>query len=47
MSGYTLLAARVFATLREPHHLCWLNRTFGGLFMGAALLLATFRKATP
>lgn len=47
MSGYTLLAARVFATLREPHHLCWLNRTFGGLFMGAALLLATFRKAAP
>lgn len=47
MSGYTLLAARVFATLREPHHLRWLNRTFGGLFVGAALLLATFRKATP
>ena len=45
MSGYTLLAARVFASLREPHHIRWLNRTFGGLFVGAALLLATFRKA--
>ena len=47
MGGYTLLAARVFATLREPHHIRWLNRAFGSLFIGAALLLATFRKATP
>ena len=45
MSGYTLLASRVFATLREPHHIRWLNRTFGGMFVGAALLLATFRRA--
>jgi homoserine/homoserine lactone efflux protein len=45
MSGYTLLAARVFATLREPHHIRWLNRTFGGMFIGAAMLLATFRRA--
>lgn len=47
MSGYTLLAARVLSTLREPHHIRWLNRTFGSLFIGAALLLATFRKAAP
>jgi len=47
MSGYTLLASRVFASLREPHHIRWLNRTFGSLFVGAALLLATFKKATP
>lgn len=46
MSGYTLLASRVFSTLREPHHLRWLNRTFGGLFIGAGVLLATFRRAT-
>ncbi len=46
MSGYTLLAARVLSTLREPHHLRWLNRTFGSLFIGAGLLLATFRKAS-
>ena len=46
MSGYTLLAARVFASLREPHHLRLMNRVFGSLFVGAALLLATFRRAT-
>lgn len=45
MSGYTLLAARVLSSLREPHHIRWLNRTFGSLFIGAALLLATFRRA--
>ena len=45
MSGYTLLAVKVFSTLREPHHIRWLNRAFGGLFMGAAVLLATFRRA--
>ena len=44
MGGYTLLAARVLASLREPHHIRWLNRAFGGLFVGAALLLATFRR---
>ncbi len=43
MSGYTLLAARVFSTLREPHHIRWMHRVFGSLFVGAALLLATFR----
>ncbi len=45
MSGYTLLASRVLATLREPRHLRWMNRTFGTLFIAAGLLLATFRKA--
>ena len=45
MSGYTLLAVRVLSTLREPHHIRWLNRTFGSLFIGAAVLLATFRAA--
>ncbi|MEO8935584.1 MAG: homoserine/homoserine lactone efflux protein [Burkholderiaceae bacterium] len=47
MSGYTLLAARVFATLREPHHIQWMNRTFGSLFVGAALLLATIKRGAP
>jgi homoserine/homoserine lactone efflux protein len=46
MSGYTLLAARVFSTLREPHHIRWMNRAFGGLFVGAAVLLASFRRAS-
>lgn len=44
MSGYTLLAARVLSTLREPHHLRWMNRTFGSLFIGAGVLLALFRR---
>ena len=45
MSGYTLLASRVLRTLREPHHLVWMHRTFGGMFVVAGLLLATFRRA--
>jgi homoserine/homoserine lactone efflux protein len=45
MSGYTGLAARVLAALREPHHVRIVNRTFGGLFVAAGVLLATFRRA--
>ena len=45
MSGYTLLASRVLKSLREPRHIRWLNRTFGSLFVGAAVLLATFQRA--
>jgi homoserine/homoserine lactone efflux protein len=45
MSGYALLAARVLALLREPHHIRWMNRAFGGLFMLAGGLLATFKRA--
>ena len=44
MSGYALLAARVLRLLREPHHIRWMNRTFGGLFMLAGGLLATFKR---
>lgn len=44
MSGYTLLAARVLRALRDPAHIRWLNRGFGGLFIGAGLLLAGFRR---
>ena len=47
MSGYTLLASRVLSSLREPHHIRWLNRTFGSLFIAAAMLLATFRRTAP
>ena len=46
MSGYTGLAARVLRALRDPAHIRWLNRTFGGLFVGAGVLLATFRRGT-
>ena len=45
MSGYTGLAARVLRLLRAPHHLRAMNRTFGGLFVAAGALLATFRRA--
>jgi len=45
MSGYTGLAARVLRLLREPHHVRWVNRTFGGLFVAAGAVLATFRHA--
>ncbi|CAG0972193.1 Homoserine/homoserine lactone efflux protein [Burkholderiales bacterium] len=45
MSGYTGLAAKVLRMLREPHHVRWVNRTFGGLFVAAGAVLATFRRA--
>lgn len=45
MSGYTLLAAKVLRALRDPRHVKWLNRSFGGLFIGAGVLLGSFRRA--
>lgn len=45
MAGYTGLAARVLRLLRAPHQQRMLNRSFGGLFVGAALLLASIRRA--
>ncbi|WXL25534.1 homoserine/homoserine lactone efflux protein [Ectopseudomonas mendocina] len=45
MAGYTGLAARVLGALRSPRQQRVLNRTFGGLFIGAAALLATVRRA--
>ena len=42
MSGYTGFAARVLRLLREPHHVRWMNRSFGGLFVAAGAVLATF-----
>lgn len=45
MSGYTLLAARVLSALREPAHIRRLNQTFGSLFVGAGLLLASFKRS--
>jgi homoserine/homoserine lactone efflux protein len=44
MSGYTLLASRVLSALHEPAHICRLNRLFGGMFIGAGLLLAGFKR---
>jgi homoserine/homoserine lactone efflux protein len=45
MSGYTAFAARVLRMLREPQHIKLLNRTFGGLFVAAGAVLATFKRS--
>jgi homoserine/homoserine lactone efflux protein len=45
MAGYTGLAARVLRLLRTPRQQRRMNRTFAGLFIGAATLLATIRRA--
>jgi homoserine/homoserine lactone efflux protein len=45
MAGYVALAAKVLRALDEPHHVRVMNRCFGGLFMVAGTLLATFRRA--
>ncbi|UVJ44201.1 LysE family transporter [Pseudomonas sp. LS1212] len=44
MAGYTGLAARVLRLLRTPKQQQRMNRTFAGLFIGAATLLATIRR---
>jgi homoserine/homoserine lactone efflux protein len=45
MSGYTLFAAKVLRLLRAPRHIRFVNRLFGGLFVGAAVLLPSFKRA--
>ncbi|UVL04130.1 MULTISPECIES: LysE family transporter [Pseudomonas] len=45
MAGYTGLASRVLRLLRTPKQQKRLNRTFAGLFLGAATFLATLRRA--
>jgi homoserine/homoserine lactone efflux protein len=44
MAGYTSLASRVLGMLKSPRHLKLMNRTFGGLFVAAGALLATFKR---
>jgi len=44
MGAYTALAAKVLRSLDQPQHVRWMNRAFGGLFMAAGTLLATFRR---
>jgi homoserine/homoserine lactone efflux protein len=39
------LASRVLRALDEPHHVRLMNRSFGGLFVVAGTLLATFRRS--
>ena len=45
MAGYTGLASRLLRALRSPRQQRIMNRTFGALFVGAAALLATVRRA--
>lgn len=44
MAGYTVLAARLLRLLRSPRQIKLMNRIFGGLFMAAGGLLATFKR---
>jgi homoserine/homoserine lactone efflux protein len=45
MAGYTALASKVLALLRSPQQIRWLNRSFGAMFVGAGVWLATFKRA--
>jgi homoserine/homoserine lactone efflux protein len=45
MAGYTGLASRVLRLLRTPKQQKRMNRTFAGLFIGAATFLAAPRRA--
>ncbi len=44
MAGYTGLAAKALAYLKTEQHVSALNKVFGGLFMLAAVVLATFQR---
>lgn len=44
MAGYTVLATRVLSLLKSDQHVRWMNRSFGGLFVAAGVLLATFKR---
>jgi len=44
MGLYTALAAHLLRYLKQAHHVRWLNRCFGSLFVLAAVWLATFRR---
>jgi homoserine/homoserine lactone efflux protein len=44
MNIYTVVAANMLRWLREERHIRWMNRIFGGLFVGAGALLVTFKR---
>ncbi|MFL1554081.1 LysE family transporter [Pseudomonas sp. O11] len=46
MAGYTGLASKVLRMLRTPKQQKRMNRTFAGLFVGAAGFLASLHRAT-
>jgi len=45
MLGYALLASQLFRFLTTPQRQRQMNRVFGGLFVTAALILASFKRA--
>lgn len=45
MAGYTGLAARILRLLQQPHHQAAMNKTFGGTFVAAALLLTSVKSS--
>ena len=45
MGGYTALAAKVLGALTDLRKIQLMNRVFGGLFVGAGLLLASVKRA--
>lgn len=44
MAGYTALASKLLRLLKSPRQVRVMNRTFGGLFVAAGVLLATFKR---
>lgn len=44
MTGYALFASRLLRLMRTPRKNAWLNRVFGGMYAGAAGLLAFFGR---
>jgi homoserine/homoserine lactone efflux protein len=44
MSGYMVLASKVLSALKSAHHIRWMNRLFGSLFVLAGALLATYQR---
>jgi homoserine/homoserine lactone efflux protein len=44
MGGYTALAAKVLGALKDTRKIRLMNRVFGGLFVGAGLLLASVKR---
>jgi homoserine/homoserine lactone efflux protein len=45
MAGYSALAAKVLATLKDAAHIRTMNRIFGALFVFAGTLLAFFKRS--
>lgn len=44
MTGYSALAAQVLRLLRTPRAMCWVDRVFGSLFIGLAVLMAGVKR---